>query len=197
MSRDSDIVLFADCYRVEGRNFNEMNMPAAAKVCNMEARKLAEEAVRQNAMDIHDSQMSRILTGLGNTLSQLQEFDEALALQQEAMRLCRDVSREQSDASTIVQLNLGFLLLRRGDLEGAESLLRATVEEDPQAAYAWYPLGNTYVARGKVNEALAAHLTTLKIYTSWFGEYQVLVADSMYKTGEILLLNKEDAEQAR
>lgn len=172
-------------------------MPKKAKESGLQARELAEKAIRLGLMDINDSRMPRILTGLGNTMSQFREFDEALNLQQEAMLLCRTVPREKSDAVIIVQLNLGFLLLRRGDLEGAERLLRATIEEDPEAAYAWYPLGNTYIAQGKVDEGLAAHMTALKIYVSWFGEHHSFVADSLYKTGEILLLQKGDVEQAR
>jgi len=197
IAESPDILLLCDCYRVEGRLFNEMNVPEQARHRNTKARQLAELCIDQGLFKSHDSRMSRILSGLGNTMSQLGDLDKALALQHEAMRLCRKVPNEQSDASIIVQSNLGFLLLRRRDINGAERLLQAIVDEKPEAAYAWYPLGNTYLQQGRVEEGLAAHLTALRIYTSWFGEYHTFVADSMYKTGEILLLHKDDAQQAR
>ncbi|KAF2118386.1 P-loop containing nucleoside triphosphate hydrolase protein [Lophiotrema nucula] len=196
MAHEPDLLLLCDCFRVEGRLFNEMNMPKDAKRRNIEAKKLAELCIEKGLFDNYDSRMPRILTGLGNTMSQLGEFDQALTLQHEAMRLCREVPREQSDAATIVQLNLGFLILRMGDVVGAERLLLSTVDEAPNAAYAWYPLGNTYLQQRKVEESLAAHLTALRIYITWFGEYHTFVADSLYKTGEILLLHKADAQQA-
>jgi hypothetical protein len=48
----------------------------------------------------------------------------------------------------------------------------------------------------KIDEALAEHYTALKIYMGWFGEQHALIADSLYKIGEIIFLHKYDAEQA-
>src|SRR6266566_10082483 len=114
--------------------------------------------------------MPRILTGLGNSLSQLKEFDDALEAQLEAKKLCCDVPPGQSDAITIIQLNPGFLLYRRGDLNNAERLLRATLEASPRTPPAMYALGNTLLAQGNIEEAIAVHLNGLEIYIDMFGD---------------------------
>lgn len=141
--------------------------------------------------------MPRILTGLGNSLSQLRKFDGALDAQLEAKKLCGDVPPEQSDAITIIQLKLGFLLFRRGDLNNAEQILRATLEASPKTPPAMYALGNTLLAQGNVEEAIAIHLRGLEIYIEMFGEEHALVGRCAYKVGEILLVHKADPKTAR
>ncbi|KAF5684499.1 kinesin light chain [Fusarium circinatum] len=101
-------------------------------------------------------------------------FDEALDYQLEAKKLCGDVPPDQSDAITIIQLNLGFLLYRRGDLEPAEKILRATLDANPRTPPAMYALGNTLLARGLVEEGIAAHLNGLEIYIEMFGDEHAL-----------------------
>jgi tetratricopeptide (TPR) repeat protein len=145
LSKEPDILLLSDCYRIEGRLFNESNRPLRTLESSKNAKIYAKMAIAGDLTDVNDSRMPRILTGWGNALNQLGRFEEAVDLQLEALKMCRTVSREKSDAIIIVQLNWAFLLLRMGDLESAERILRATVEADPQAAYAIYPLGNTYL----------------------------------------------------
>ena len=191
-----DELLLSDCYRVEGRIFNESNQPLRTLESSEKARYYAEKAIAKGMVDIHDTRMSRILTGWGNALNQLGRFDEALEMQIEALKLCRDVPGDKSDAVTIVQLNWAYLLLRLGDSESALQILQATLENDPETPYVIYPLGNAFLAQGKVDEALAEHTKALGIYVSLFGDQVAVVADSLYKIGEIMFLHKGNAEQA-
>ena len=117
---------------MEGRMFNESGQPTRAAESNRLAQKYTLLATAKGYIGEDDQRMPRILTGLGNSLSQLGSFDDALEAQLEAKKLCGDVPPEQSDAITIVQLNLGFLLYRRGDLKNAEQILRATLEASPK-----------------------------------------------------------------
>ncbi|KAG9498193.1 hypothetical protein J7337_011088 [Fusarium musae] len=192
-----DELFLSDCYRMEGRMFNESGQATSGAESNRQARHYALLAIQKGYIGHDDQRMPRILTGLGNSLSQLNMFDEALDYQLEAKRLCGDVPPDQSDAITIIQLNLGFLLYRRGDLETAEKILRATLDANPRTPPAMYALGNTLLARGLVEEAIAAHLNGLEIYIEMFGDEHALVGRCVYKVGEILLLHKKDAKTAR
>ena len=60
-----------------------------------------------------------------------------------------------------------------------------------------YALGNTLLAQGKVEEAIAIHLKGLEIYIGMFGDYHPLVGRCAYKVGEILLIHKADPKTAR
>lgn len=182
---------------MEGRMFNESGDPTRAEKSNRQAQKYALAAISKGYIGEDDQRMPRILTGLGNSLSQLRKFDDALEVQLEAKRICGDVPPEQSDAITIIQLNLGFLLYRRGDLNNAEQILRATLEASPKTPPAMYALGNTLLAQGKVEEAIAVHLNGLEIYIGMFGDQHALVARCAYKVGEILLLHKAYSKLAR
>lgn len=187
----------SDCYRMEGRMFNESGEPLQAAQSNRMAQEHAQKAMQKGYIDHTDQRMPRILTGLGNSLSQLGQFDQALEAQLEAKKLCGDVPPDQSDAITIVQLNLGFLLYRRGDLHNAEQILRAALDLSPDTAPALYALGNTLLAKGQVDEAIAVHLRGLDIYRDMFDEKHALVGRCTYKVGEMLLLHKKDPATAR
>jgi tetratricopeptide (TPR) repeat protein len=187
----------SDCYRMEGRMFNESGEPTRAAESNRQAQHLASIAIAKGYIGPKDQRMPRILTGLGNSLSQLNHFDDALEAQLLAKKLCGDVPPEESDAITIIQLNLGFLLYRRGDLHNAEQILRATLEASPRTPPAMYALGNTLLAQGKAEDAIAVHLNGLEIYIEMFGDQHALVGRCAYKVGEILLLHKRDPRTAR
>ncbi|KAH8748999.1 hypothetical protein F5883DRAFT_528538 [Diaporthe sp. PMI_573] len=195
-STSPDELCLSDCYRMEGRMFNESGQPTRAAESNRKAQNYALAALSKGYIKKDDQRIPRILTGLGNSLSQLEQFDDALAAQLEAKILCGDVPPDQSDAITIIQLNLGFLLYRRGDLNNAERVLRATLDASPKTAPAMYALGNTLLAKGKVKEAIAVHLGGLRIYIDMFGEQHALVGRCAYKVGEILLLYKADPQTA-
>ncbi|KAI0593543.1 hypothetical protein F4775DRAFT_586742 [Biscogniauxia sp. FL1348] len=174
-------LFLSDCYRMEGRMFNESGQPTEAAESNRQAHHYALAAISKGYIRKDDQRIPRILTGLGNSLSQLGEFDEALEAQLEAKRLCGDVPPEQSDAITIIQLNLGFLLYRRGDLENAEKILQATLETNPETPPAMYALGNTLLAKGRIEEAIAIHMNGLKIYSEMFGDQHALIGRCAYK----------------
>jgi len=177
--------------------FNESGQAALAVESNKQARHYAKVATMKGQIKIEDQRMCRILTGLGNSLSQLEQYDEALSVQLEAKRLIGDIPAELSDAITIIQLNWGFLMYRRGDLTSAEAILRATLEASPLTPPAMYALGNTLLAKGEVEEALAVHMKGLEIYLQLFGDQHALVSRCTYKIGEILLLHKHDTKTAR
>ncbi|KAL9012803.1 MAG: hypothetical protein Q9173_002454, partial [Seirophora scorigena] len=189
-------LILSDCYRMEGRMFNESGQPVQAAESGRQAQKYALEAVSKGFISKDDQRIPRILTGLGNSLSQLEEYDDALSAQLEAKRLCGDVPPEQSDAITIIQLNWGFLMYRCGDLKSAEQILRATLEASPKTPPALYALGNTLLAQGNIEEAIAVHLKGLEIYIESFGDQHALVGRCAYKVGEILLLWKSDPKRA-
>lgn len=191
-----DVLLLSDCYRVEGRIFNESNQPLRTLESSKKAKEYADQAVAQGSMDVYDSRLPRILTGWGNALSQLGHFEEALSMQLDAIKLCRDVPSDKSDAITIVQLNWAYVLLRIGEAEQAARILRAALETDPEAPYVIYPLGNAYLAQERIDEALAEHIKALNIYVSSFGNQAAQVADSLYKIGEIMFSHKRNTQQA-
>ena len=177
--------------------YNESGQAQHGAESNRQAHEFALAAARKGYINVSDQRMPRILTGLGNSLSQLCDFDEALAAQLKAKRLCGDIPPEQSDATSIIQLNLGFLFLRRGELKSAEQVLKATLEASPSTAPAMYALGNTLLAQSKIEEALAVHHRGLEIYIDMFGNEHALVGRCAYKIGEILLLHKSDPRTAR
>lgn len=196
MASSPDSLLISDTYRMEGRMYSESGEPAKAVNSNLNARAYLEQATAQRALPSDDTRLPRILTGLGNSLNQQGKLDEALDLQVQAMSLVRDRHAQQSDAATVVQMNWGFLLCRRGDLASAERILCAALEAKPDTPPAMYALGNTYLAQKRVAEALAVHLGGLQIYKKNFGDEHALVGRCTYKIGEILFLQMNDPAQA-
>ena len=195
-SRNVDVLFLSDCYRVEGRIFNESNQPTRALESSKNAKLYADQAIAQGLLDEHDSRLPRILTGWGNALNQLEQYSAALELQLEAIKLCREAPDGESDAITIVRLNWAYLLLRCGDLDQAMRILQVALEDDPDVPYVLYPLGEVYRAYGRFDEALAVHKKAYDLYVAQFGDQIDKVADSLYKLGEILFVHKEDAKQA-
>ena len=192
----TDALLMSDCYRVEGRIFNESDQPLRTLESSKKAKQYADLAVKLGFIDITDSRLPRILTGWGNALNQLGQLDHALSMQLEAVKLCRDVPSGKSDANTIVQLNWAYVLLRLGDAESASYILQTCIDNDPETPYVIYPLGNAYLALNKIDDALAEHIKALNIYVSWFGDRVALVADSLYKIGETMFLYRENPDEA-
>ncbi|KAI0859127.1 hypothetical protein F4860DRAFT_483967 [Xylaria cubensis] len=187
----------SDCYRMEGRMFNESGQAIQGAESNRHALTHATIAIKKRLIRDDDQRIPRIMTGLGNSLSQLGAFDEALDSQLEAKKLCGNSPPEQSDVLIIIQLNLGFLLFRRGDLVNAERVLRATLEISPKTPPVMYALGNTLLAKDSIEEAVAVHLEGLEIYISMFGAQHALVARCAYKVGEVLLLYQDNYRTAR
>jgi len=101
-----------------------------------------------------------------------------------------------NDAIKIIQLNLGFLFCHQGKFEDAERVLAQSLDEDPDQPMVLYPLGNTYLGLGKVDEGLAAHLKALKLYIERFGPQHAISGVSMFKVGQILFQQKKEPYQA-
>lgn len=196
-SNNPNEIYLSDCYRMEGRMFNESGQAERGAESNQKAHEYAILAISNGYIGKDDQRMPRILTGLGNSFSQLRKFNEAFNTQMEAKKLCGDTTVDKSDAITIVQLNLGFLLYRIGDTNNAEKILRATLEDSPRAPPVMYALGNTLLAQTRVEEAIATHLKGMEIYIEMFGDQHALVGRCAYKVGEILLLYKSDPKVAR
>ena len=83
-----------------------------------------------------------------------------------------------------MQLDFGFLLCRRGQLEDAEKMLQTTPEAAPTTAPAMYALGNTHLAQGKLYEALAQHVAGLERYNATVGEEHALGGRCLYEIDE-------------
>lgn len=91
-------------------------------------------ALPRNIIDENDGRLPQILTGWGNALINLGRLEEALDMQLEAIKLCRNVpndKNDQYDAMTIVQMNW------------------ADVENDPETPYTMYPCGERLPSAGK------------------------------------------------
>lgn len=194
-AEDPDIVVLSDCHRIEARMFNEFNMPTRSLETGKASLKYAEEALKSGLISLNDARIPRILTGLGNSYSQLGQYEEATDMQLEALRLGGNITGE-NDAVGIIQLNWGFLLYRKGEYEEAERVLRTTLDAFPDMPPANYPLGNTYLALGKVDEAISEHLHGLKLYMSRFGPAHAVNAKCMFKVGQILLRHKNEPRLA-
>ncbi|KAI1378988.1 hypothetical protein F4677DRAFT_410252 [Hypoxylon crocopeplum] len=190
-----DIVVLSDCHRIEARMFNELNEPLQSVQTGNASLEYAEEARRRSLITMDDGRIPRILTGLGNSYSQLGQYEKATEMQLEALKLGGSISGE-NDAIGIIQLNWGFLLYRQGKYEEAERVLRATLDAFPDMPPANYPLGNTYLALGKVDEAISEHLKGFELYKSRFGPQHAVNAKCMFKVGQILLRHKNEAHMA-
>ena len=75
--------------------FNESGQPHRAAESNRQAQKYALAAISKGYIGKGDQRMPRILTGLGNSLNQLREFDDALEAQLEAT--CQILDMEDMD----------------------------------------------------------------------------------------------------
>jgi tetratricopeptide (TPR) repeat protein len=195
LAKAPNIVVLSDCKRIEGRMLNELNKPEEAAKANQVSLNYAEKAVKEGLMSIEDGRIPRILTGFGNSLSQLQEFDRATEMQLKALRMGQTLPGN-NDAIKIIQLNLGFLFCCQGNFEDAERVLSQSLDEDPDQPMVLYPLGNTHLGLGRVDEGLAAHLKALKLYIERFGPQHAISGVSMYKVGQILLQQKKEPHQA-
>lgn len=196
MASQPDILLLCDCCRTESRMYNEMNKARDAKHCGLEARRLAEKAIQLGLLDHNDPRMIRILTGLGNTLSHLEEWEQAQAIQDEAWKLCQTLTDCKSDVAIAVEKNVAYLEHRRGNYKVAEKWFRSSLDKDMTLCPAWAGLGNTVHALGRHEEGLSAQITALKYYSELFGGYNYIIADCKYKVGEALLRYFDDHEKA-
>lgn len=191
-----DVLLMSDLYRCEGRVCNEDCQAEQAIIAFQFAYKYGEEAAANGTLDVHDGRMARILTGWGNALSHLRQFEEALKLQMKALELCTAVPQATSDAVFIVRLNWGFLLYRKGDLVEAKRILRAALNDDPKAAWTMVALGSTYLRENKQEKALNLFLEAMRLYLNMFGDWHQVSGAITYKVGEILT-RKGEWNQAR
>ena len=197
LATDPDIVVLSDSHRIEARMFNELNRPIQSLETGEKALQYAEAALERGLLSPHDdARTPRILTGLGNSLSQLGSYGEAKDRQLEALKLAGNIVACDNDAIGIIQLNWGFLLHRLGRNHEAERVLQAAIQTFPDMAPAYYPLGNVYLAMGQVDDAIAEHLKGLKLYKTRFGPQHAVNAKCMFKVGAILLRSKGEPRLA-
>jgi len=89
LAKVPNILILSDCKRIEGRMFNELNQPEEAVKANQASLEYAERAVQEGLTSIEDGRIPRILTGYGNSLNQLGDFDKATKMQLEALKMAR------------------------------------------------------------------------------------------------------------
>jgi tetratricopeptide (TPR) repeat protein len=87
---------------------------------------------------------------LGLSLEGIGELDQAVASYREAVRL----NRNGSAPSPWPPLNLGTLLMKMGELKGAEECLRDAVRYDPKLSKAHYRLGMNLHQQRRDTEAI-------------------------------------------
>ena len=101
-----------------------------------------------------DRRLARELNDRGLALRQRQRFDEAAVLFRQA---------QEADASDAeIAENLGYCLLRSGQVVPAETALLAALALAPERASAWGSLGLVYAKQGKHREGVAAVLTAYR-----------------------------------
>ena len=101
-----------------------------------------------------DRRLARELNDRGLALRQRQRFDEAAVLFRQA---------QEADASDAeIAENLGYCLLRSGQVAPAETALLAALALAPERASAWGSLGLVYAKQGKHREGVAAVLTAYR-----------------------------------
>ena len=98
-----------------------------------------------------DRVRARQLNEHGLALTQRQRYAEAAAYFREAHRA------DGSDAE--IAENLGYSLLRAGDVTAAEPAILSALEMAPERASAWGSLGLIYAKQGKHREGVACMLT--------------------------------------
>ena len=98
-----------------------------------------------------DRVRARRLNEHGLALSQRQRYAEAAAY-------FRDAHRADGSDSEIAE-NLGYSLLRAGEVAAAEPAILSALELAPERASAWGSLGLIYAKQGKHREGVACVLT--------------------------------------
>ena len=98
-----------------------------------------------------DRARARQLNEYGLALTQRQRYAEAAAY-------FRDAHRADGSDAEIAE-NLGYSLLRAGDVTAAEPAILSALEMAPERASAWGSLGLIYAKQGKHREGVACVLT--------------------------------------
>ena len=98
-----------------------------------------------------DRSRARELNERGLALWQRQRFAEAAAVFKQAYQV------DGSDAE--IAENLGYALLKSGDVAAAEPAILAALELGPERASAWGSLGTIYAKQGKRDEGVACVMT--------------------------------------
>ena len=186
LANEENFLLLSDLWRLEGRLSNENNEPQHALHCFTNAKRSADQAIAAGQIGHDDTRIIRILTGWGNCLNQLGQYDEAQDLQEKALKLTEVTPPEgHGDAVVIVKLNLGYVLYRKGEIESAERLFHDALSLDRTSQPILYALGNIEMIYGNWVEALELHTQALNLYIDQFGRQHHMVADSAYKVGEV------------
>ena len=101
-----------------------------------------------------DRPRARQLNERGLALWQRQRYAEAAAV-------FRDAHGADASDAEIVE-NLGYALLKAGDVAAAEPAILAALEMGPERASAWGSLGLIYAKQGKHREGVACVLTAYR-----------------------------------
>jgi tetratricopeptide (TPR) repeat protein len=115
--------------------------------------------------------------GLAHALVQTRRYEEA----REQLRIVLAAT----PANPTAHLLLGDVYLNESNLDGAISEYEACLELAPGQVWAWYGLGQVYMAQDKKVEAIAAWQRALQINPTFTAAQQALDgASSLQKTGQ-------------
>ena len=135
---------------------NRVRTLVAAAIAGDEAReqRISAELKEHPKPPRGDRRVARDLNERGLALWQRQRFDEAAVLFRQAQ------GADASDAE--IAENLGYSLLKSGQVAPAETALLAALALAPERASAWGSLGLVYAKQGKHREGVAAVLTAYR-----------------------------------
>ncbi|HUP94927.1 MAG TPA: tetratricopeptide repeat protein [Burkholderiales bacterium] len=135
---------------------NRVRTLVAAVIVGDEVRvqHIAAELREQPRPPRGDRRVARDLNERGLALWQRQRFDEAAVLFRQAH------AADASDAE--IAENLGYSLLKSGQVASAETALLAALALAPERASAWGSLGLVYAKQDKHREGVAAVLTAYR-----------------------------------
>jgi tetratricopeptide (TPR) repeat protein len=102
-----------------------------------------------------DRNLARQLNERGLALSQRQRYAEA------ASSFAQAYHADASDPE--IRENLGYSLLKAGDVSAAEPAMLSALEIGPERASAWGSLGLIYAKQGKEREAVGCVLTAYQL----------------------------------
>ena len=128
-------------------------------------RSAGQPAAANNQVDTAEQGATRLIEA-GQALEAAAQFDEAMQYYHDAIRLAPNPAR--------AHLNLGNVLLTKGDLQGALNAFATAIKHKPDYAGAYYNMGNALLGNGQYQEAADSYRRALEIQPDYAEVYCVL-----------------------
>jgi tetratricopeptide (TPR) repeat protein/CHAT domain-containing protein len=159
--------------------------PAEAKQFNEQAL-----AIRRKVLGNKHPHVALSLRNLSDALFHLDEYDEALACREEALKICLAIAEKSIDVADLLHL-VGKSQHQKKDYEEAVANFERAVamrkellgDKHPDTAEALVSLGTTLVHMGKFAEARRSLEQALTIYHAAFGEKNPGTASALVSLG--------------